>query len=47
MDNQVIELLTQQNELLSAIYTSLLFSLGCAAALLVVIVLYRFIKKFI
>ena len=49
MENQIqiIELLAQQNDLIAGLYTLLLFGTGCLGALLVIIVLYKFIKKFI
>ena len=45
--SQVIELLEQQNTLLSGIYTNQLFVIGCSGGLLVLFLLFKFIKKFI
>ncbi len=43
---QVLEILTQQTELLKSIYAAELFVIGCAAAIFVCVVLYKAIKIF-
>lgn len=47
MDTYAIEtLLVQNNELLCSIYALLLFQVGVAGALLVLFLLYKFLRKF-
>lgn len=47
MDTTTIEtLLVQNNELLCSIYAVLLFQVGVTGALLVLFLLYKFLRKF-
>lgn len=43
---QLVEILTQQTELLKSIYAAELFVIGCGAAILVCVLLYKAIKIF-
>lgn len=42
----ITELITQQNEILATTYGTMLFAIGVTAAILVLFVLYKFIKVF-
>lgn len=46
MDEQIIQLLTQQNELLTRIYYSDLFCIGVVSAVGVLFLLYKFLRLF-
>lgn len=43
---QIINLLTQQNEVINAIYISILFVIGVASAVFVLLLLYKFLCLF-
>lgn len=43
---EIISLLTQQNDILNAIYVAILFVIGVAAAGIVLLLLYKFICLF-
>ena len=47
MDTSTLEiLLAQNNELLTHIYSAILFTIGCGSACGVVFLLYKFLRKF-
>lgn len=46
MEDQIITLITQQNDLLQRIYTADLFVIGAVSAVGVTVLLYKFIRLF-
>lgn len=46
MEDQIITLITQQNEILEHIYTADLFVIGAVSAIGVSVLLYKFIRLF-
>lgn len=44
--NVLIELIETNNDLLTRIYVNQLFAIGVTGALLVVVLLYKFLRKF-